>query len=101
MITRNNSTKAERKFYELLKANHVPFKYKQIIGGREVDFIIGKYAVEIDGHKQDGYKNEMLAIEGYTPIHLSNNNIKTITKQWLNLIFPQSSLTESKPDKLD
>jgi very-short-patch-repair endonuclease len=101
MITRRNSTKSERKFYELLKYNHVPFKYKQKIGGREVDFIIGKYAIEIDGHEQDGLKNEMLAKEGYVPIHLSNKNIKTITKKWLNLIYPQSSRTESKLDKFD
>lgn len=53
----------------------IPFKHRWIIGGREVDFVIGNYCIEIDGHSQDTDKNEMLANLGYTPIHLHNSEI--------------------------
>ena len=46
-----------------------------MIGGREVDFVIGKICIEIDGHEQDGTKNEQLVKLGYTPIHLHNSEI--------------------------
>ncbi len=62
---------------ELLKNNHVPYRSKVKINGREVDFIIGKYAVDIDGHKQDGLKNHMLVDAGYIPIHINNNEVAT------------------------
>lgn len=75
VINKKTSTKAERKFIELLKKYHIKYLYKQKIGGREVDFIIGKYAIEIDGHKQDSSKNELLAKLGYIPIHYENNEI--------------------------
>lgn len=88
MITRKNSTKAERRVYELLKKHHIPFRFKNKINGREVDFIIGKYAVEIDGHKQDGFKNEMLAKEGYTPIHIENNEINKCLLLITPMVFP-------------
>ena len=74
-IIRKTSTKAERRFYEKLKAARIPFQYKLKINGKEVDFIVGKYAIEINGHVQDTDKNEMLAREGYTPIHISNNEV--------------------------
>lgn len=74
-LKKRHSTKNERRFMENLKRNHIPFKYKVKIEGREIDFIIGQYAIEIDGHKQDGSKNEMLARNGYIPIHINNNEI--------------------------
>lgn len=74
-LVKGKSTKAERKFSELLKKNHIKFRYKQIIGGREVDFIVGKYAIEIDGHLQEGKKNEQLHEAGYIPIHYENSEI--------------------------
>jgi len=76
-MRRLSSTKAERRFYEKLKVAHISFRSKVKINGREVDFIIGKYAIDIDGHKQDATKNEMLVREGYIPIHISNNEVKT------------------------
>lgn len=85
-LSKRQSTKAERKFMELLKQNHIKFLYKQKVGGREIDFIIGKYAIEIDGHKQDSSKNEMLAERGFIPIHYENNEIKNI-KKCLSQIF--------------
>lgn len=72
-LTKGHSTKAERKFVELLKQLHIPFQAKVKIQGREVDFIIkGKYAIEIDGHQQDPEKNKILMKEGYNPIHFYN-----------------------------
>lgn len=37
-----NSTKAERRFAEILKRNHIPFRAKVRIKKREIDFLIGK-----------------------------------------------------------
>ena len=74
-IIKKNSTKAERVVYEILKELKIPFLYRWIIDGREIDFVIGKIAIEIDGHKQDGYKNNMLVKYGYTPFHIENNEI--------------------------
>ena len=76
-LKKSNSTKAERRFMEILKKNHISFKAKVRIKNREVDFIIGRYTVDIDGHQQDGKKNEMLAAEGFIPIHFSNLEILT------------------------
>ena len=88
-LNKVHSTKAERRFLELLKDLHIPFKTKQKIGGREVDFLIGKYAIEIDGHLQDTEKNRMLVREGYTPIHFNNWEIKPHLKEWLKKIIWQ------------
>lgn len=63
---------------------HIPFKYKQKISGREIDFVIGKYAVEIDGHDQDVSKNIMLFDEGLIPIHFQN---KDNIKLWLEQMY--------------
>lgn len=84
---KGRSTKAERRFAELLKAKHIPFRTKVIIANREVDFLIGKYAIEIDGHPQSVAKNEVLARCGYTPIHLQNREVTSHLNKWLELIF--------------
>lgn len=87
-ILKKNSTRAERIVYEALKSLHILFKHRWIINRREVDFLIGNVALEIDGHKQDGGKNHMLAELGYVPIHLNNseitkeNIIKLLNKLW-------------------
>jgi len=74
-LKKNNSTKAERRFAEILKKNHIRFRTKVIVKGREVDFIIKKYAIDIDGHDQDGIKNVLLVNAGYIPLHFSNKEI--------------------------
>jgi very-short-patch-repair endonuclease len=74
-VLKHKSTKPERIFYEVLKELRIPFRHRWIINGREVDFIIGIFAIEIDGHEQDGEKNRMLAELGYVPIHLNNSEI--------------------------
>ena len=82
-MNRKTSTKAERRFYERLKANRIPFKAKAKIQGREIDFLVGRYVIDINGHHQDTSKNEMLAREGYIPIHVSNNEVRTISIKYL------------------
>jgi len=82
-ITKGHSTKSERRFTELLKAAHIKFRYKVMIGGREVDFLIGKFAIEIDAHTQDVSKNHMLISEGYHPVHLHNWEITERLTEWL------------------
>lgn len=81
LITRRSSTKAERIFAEILKRNHIPFLHRQKIDGREIDFIIGTYAVEIDGHEQSPIRNAWLIKQGFTPLHFTNNAIRKNTAQ--------------------
>lgn len=71
-LIKGHSTKAERRFSELLKKLHIPFQTKVRIQGREIDFLIGKYAIEIDSHPQDVSKNQMLIDAGYSPIHFGS-----------------------------
>jgi len=82
-LQRKISTKSERKFAEVLKDGRIPFRTKVIVKGREVDFIIGKYAIDIDGHDQDGAKNVHLVNAGYVPIHFSNQEIISYDKKLL------------------
>jgi very-short-patch-repair endonuclease len=85
-LTKRKSTRGERKFAELCKKLHIPFRTKVIIGGREIDFIIGRYAIEIDGHQQDSSKNIMLANKGYIPMHFNNWNINDSLVDWIKQI---------------
>lgn len=77
IIKKRNSTKSERIFYELLKELRIPFRYKVIIDGKEVDFLIDNYAIEIDGHEQSSEKNAKLYELGYVPLHYDNIEIRT------------------------
>ena len=96
-LTKNQSTKAERRFCELCKKLHIPFRTKVVIGGREIDFVIGRYAIEIDGHEQDSSKNIMLVNEGYIPVHLNNWHINDSLVDWLKSICSTKQDTQ-KPD---
>ena len=86
-IKKQNSTKAERKFYELLKQLKVSFRHRWIINGREIDFVVNKYAIDIDGHKQDTEKNIMLIKSGYIPIHYENNEVKKLKLENVKYVF--------------
>jgi very-short-patch-repair endonuclease len=86
-LLRGHSTKAERRFLELLKEMRLPFRAKVKVAGREVDFIVGKYAIDIDGHGQDPGKNELLVREGYVPIHFHNSEVKSIDKNNIKKYF--------------
>ena len=73
----NGSTKAERIIISCLDELKIPFKHRWLVEGREIDFIIGRYAIEVDGRKRQSYvKNEMLKKNGYTVIHLDNSQTK-------------------------
>ena len=80
IIRKKNSTKAERIFAERLKVLHIPFRHRVIINKREVDFICGRYAIEINGHQQDTDKNVILVRKGFIPIHISNKETKDKNK---------------------
>ncbi len=75
-LSKRTSTKAERIFAELLKKHHVPFEHRKRIEDHEIDFIIGRYAVEIDGHPQDTRRNQWLEEKGYIPLHYHNRAIR-------------------------
>jgi len=85
-----NFTRAERVFARALQDQHIPFRTKIKIQGREIDFLVGKYAIEIDGHEQDVSKNYMLIEQGYHPIHYTNKDILTNLKSiklWVDQIY--------------
>jgi very-short-patch-repair endonuclease len=82
-LRKGHSTKAERRFAERLKAMHIPFRTKVLIKNREIDFVIGRYVIDIDGHEQDGDKNQMLVQEGYVPLHLNNREVTTTNLSYL------------------
>lgn len=94
-ILKKHSTYPERILYEILKENRIPFKHRWIIEGREIDFVIGKLAIEIDGHEQNEEKNNMLVANGYVPIHIHNSEIlndrELITKKILCLLQDSDS----------
>ena len=85
-LVKGKSTKAERRMVELLKRLHIPFRAKVKIHGREVDFLIGKYAIEVDGHSQSVLKNEQLVSEGYIPIHIKSWGINSDLEDWLKTL---------------
>lgn len=70
----------------MLKSERIKFKARQIIEGREVDFIVGKLAIEVNGHEQDAEKNQMLVKKGYTPIHFDNKEVYQDRLKILKLI---------------
>lgn len=74
-INKKQSTKGERQFYEILKFLRIPFKHRWLVNGREVDFIVKNYAIEINGHEQTSERNKFLVENGYIPIHFSNKTV--------------------------
>lgn len=81
---KKNFTRAERIFARILQDHHISFKTKVIIGGREIDFLIGQFAIEIDGHPQDASKNSLLADLGYIPIHFTNDEVYKNRNELIN-----------------
>ena len=67
--------KPERILARLLNENRIPFKTKIKVGKYEVDFLIGKLVIELDGHEQSGDRNHYLANLGYTPWHFTNKEV--------------------------
>lgn len=75
-LTKKNSTRAERRFAEILKELRIPFEHRVIIEGAEVDFLLPKnVCVEINGHPQSELKNSKLLESGYSLFHYENAQI--------------------------
>lgn len=94
-LTKKHYTKPERIVGRLLQENHIPFKTKVLIGEREVDILIDNIAIEIDGHEQDGLKNNMLVNLGYLPIHFHNKEVYNDREQILKSIKYKIQLCQS------
>lgn len=75
ITTKKFFTKPERILSRLLNEHRIPFKTKVKVGKYEVDFLIGKLIIELDGHEQSGIRNEYLANQGYIPWHFVNQEI--------------------------
>lgn len=86
-LVKGKSTKAERRFAEILKSQHIPFRTKVLIKGHEVDFIVGDYVIEIDGHDQDVEKNKLIIEAGLIPFHLNSWDIGSHLKDWIHKIY--------------
>lgn len=76
LLNKRSSTKAERQFAEILKKNHIPFEHRVKMHGLEVDFIVGHYAIEIDGHSQKSDRNALLFSKGWVPVHYHNQALR-------------------------
>lgn len=76
LIHKRSSTKAERRFAEILKKNHIAFRFRELIAGREVDFIIGKIAIEIGDHSQNVLKNKGIIEAGYSLMFITNKELR-------------------------
>ena len=97
-MTKKRSTHAERIFAECCKRLRIPYRFKEKVGGREVDFLIGKYAIEIDGHSQDPEKNRTLIANGYSPIHFQNRHVSEGRNKIIEFLKPlcQSHITGTR-----
>jgi len=81
-FSKKHFTAYERRFGRMLQDLRIPFKTKIIIKGFEIDFLLGKDVVEIDGHIQNQTKNKILMESGYNVYHFQNNAISD-AKLWL------------------
>ena len=60
----------------LLQENRIPFRFRVIVLGKEVDFLIGKTIIEVNGHEQDSERNNLFVKNGYIPVHFSNEEVR-------------------------
>ena len=72
ILDKKHFTKPERIFWEILKRNQLSFETKVKIEGREIDFLIGKVAVEIGNHSQDVEKNSRILENGFHLLFITN-----------------------------
>jgi len=81
LLRKTNSTKDERRIGEILKRNHIKFKTKWRVGKYEVDFLIGRLILEVDGSVHGQIKTERdtyFFSQGYVPVHFITNRQKTV-----------------------
>ena len=84
-LTKKHSSKPERILADQFIRNAVPFEFRKIISNREVDFVLGRVIVEVDGlqhntpraRARDRQKNEMLVQLGYIPLHVSTKEVRS------------------------
>lgn len=74
---------------EILKKYHIAFRPKVKVGKYEVDFLIGKYAIEFDAHTQNSFKNHYLLLQGYIPLHFANWKLADF-EEWVRNTICQS-----------
>lgn len=74
-LDKKHFTKPERIFWEILKRNKIRFETKVKVSGREIDFLIGKVAVEIGNHSQDILKNKNILENGYHLLFITNDEL--------------------------
>lgn len=86
MIDKKHYTKYERRFARQLQELRISFKTKQIIHGYEIDFLIGRNVIEIDGHIQNTAKNKVLMESGYNVYHFQNNEV-IHAREWLKKLI--------------
>lgn len=86
-LKKGRSTAAERKMMQLLNELRIPFRTKVRIEGREIDFLVGRYAIEINGHPQDPSRNVQIINAGYTPVHVENRDVNPSLKSWLRKLY--------------
>ncbi len=86
MIDKKHFTKYERRFARQLQELRIKFKAKQIIHGYEVDFLIGRNVIEIDGHIQSTKKNKVLMENGYNVYHFQNDEVRN-AREWLKSLI--------------
>ena len=92
-LRRGKSTKAERIFLEILKELRIKFKTKVFIEGREIDFLIGKHAIEINGHPQVIINNYLLLENGFIPVNITNDelfNNRDSIKKYIKDLYDKS-----------
>ena len=85
-LNKKHYTKAERILGRVLQENKIPFKTKQKLNNKEIDFLIGNLAIEVDGHTQVESKNEDLIKLGYLPIHFLNQEISLNREKVVEII---------------
>lgn len=88
-LSKHSSTKSERQVSEMLKRNRIKFRFRAKVDKYEVDFLIGRVALEIDGkvHKSISHQRDTyLTKKGYVPLHLKVEDIDRSEKEIINLI---------------
>jgi very-short-patch-repair endonuclease len=77
-------TRPEMIFESYLKDKGIDYKYDEMVGNHATDFVVGKYAIEIDGnywHNLENQKvkdeeiNKMLTDNGYKVIRFWENEV--------------------------
>lgn len=81
---------------EILKAHHIRFQAHHHVGRYEIDFLIGRVALEVDGpvHRQtNAVKDAYLVKAGYVPIHVSSTmaNSSAVANEIITLIRNNNS----------